>query len=150
MAFPTSYVNGKTIADILTGDLSADLNADTFKIALFTDSVSGADKNASESYNSGAWVVANEVTGTGYTAGGATIASPSISTPASGKWKFKSSSPTVSWTTATFTARGALIYDSTASNRVLAAINFGSDKQVVSGDFTITWDTTNDIFYVTF
>lgn len=149
MAFSASYVNGKTIADILTGDLTADLNADTIKVALFTDSVGAGDKNASEAYGSGVWA-SNEVSGTGYTAGGATITSPSISTPDSGKWTFQSSASTVVWSSATFVARGAIVYDSTASNRILAVINFGEDKQVVSGNFTLSWDATNKIFSVTY
>jgi hypothetical protein len=48
-----------------------------------------------------------------------------------------------SWTSATFTTRGALIYNSTNSNSAVAILDFGSDKQVVSGTFTITFPAAN-------
>lgn len=115
-------------------------SADTFKIALYTAS---ADINASTT----AYSTTNEVTGTGYTAGGNTL---TISTsPTSGN--NSSNIPTAyisfantSWTSASFTARAALIYNSTASgNPSVAVLDFGSDKTVSNDTFQIVFPTAD-------
>lgn len=102
--------------------------ADVYKIALFTDA---ATLNASTT----AYSATNEVTGTGYTAGGATLAGRAntlVGTVGILDWD------DVQWLAATFSgARGALIYNSSKSNAAIAVINFGSDRSVTSGTFTI-------------
>lgn len=149
MAFPNSYVNGAAIRAALAGT-AVDLTSDTIKVALFTDSVSGASKDAQETYGSGAWA-SGEVQSDGYTAGGKALTTPTLTAASGGKVIFKDNgAATIEWTGVTFNARGALVYDETASGLVLAAINFGSDQSVVSGTFTITWDATNGIFYYTY
>jgi len=111
-----------------------DFNAsggNTFKMALYTSSASlGAGTTA--------YTTANEVTGTGYTAGGNTLTNvdPSLS----GTVGFIDFSNT-SWTSATFTARGALIYNSTNSNKAVAVLDFGGDKDVSNGTFSISFPT---------
>ena len=111
----------------------------TFKIALFTNS---ATLNKSTTvYDS----TDNEVTGTGYTAGGNTLTSvtPALSTDTA-CCDFADSS----WTTATITARGALIYNSSASNKAVVALDFGGDKTSTAGTFTIQFpaaDASNAI-----
>lgn len=106
----------------------------TFKMALYTSSATlGATTTA--------YTTSNEITGTGYTAGGNTLA-VSTSPTSSGTTAFLSFTDT-SWTTATFTCRGALIYNSTNSNKAVAVFDFGSDKQVVGGTFTITFPTAD-------
>jgi len=112
-------------------------SANTFKIALYTAS---ADINASTTVYS----TTNEVTGTGYTAGGNTLV---ISTsPTSGN--NSSNIPTAyisftntSWTSAAFTARAALIYKSSQSNKSVAILDFGSDKTVSNDTFQIIFPT---------
>jgi hypothetical protein len=112
-------------------------SANTFKIALYTAS---ADINASTTVYS----TTNEVTGTGYTAGGNTLV---ISTsPTSGN--NSSNIPTAyisftntSWTSATFTARAALIYNSSQSNKSVAILDFGTDKTVSNDTFQIIFPT---------
>ena len=109
----------------------------TFKIALYT---AAADINASTTVYS----TTNEVTGTGYTAGGNTLV---ISTsPTSGN--NSSSIPTAyisftntSWTSASFTARAALIYNSSQSNKSVAILDFGTDKTVSNDTFQIIFPT---------
>ncbi len=150
MAFPTTYVNGRTIKDALDGTITLNLNTDSIKVALFTNSVTGADANASESYGSGAWATTNEVTSSGYTAGGLALSDPSLTTPTAGSFTLDDTASNLTWTGVTFTTRGALIYDVTASNRVLGAINFGENKVLVAGTFTLTWDSTNNILKWTF
>ena len=104
-----------------------DLDTDTIKIALFT---SAATLNAATT----AYSTTNEVVGTGYVAGGNTLAGATISS--SGTTAFVDFSDTT-WTSATITARGALIYNSSKANRAIAVLDFGSDKTSTAGDFTV-------------
>ena len=113
----------------------------TFKIALFTSSATlGASTTA--------YSTSNEITnssGTAYTAGGATLTSVTPTT--SGTTAFCDFAD-VSYTDASFTANGALIYNDTQSDKAVCAIAFGADKTVTSGTFTIqfpTADATNAI-----
>ena len=102
----------------------------TFKLALFTSSATlGASTTA---YSS-----SNEITntsGTAYTAGGKALTSV---TPTLDSSTAVCDFADVSWTSASFTARGCLIYNSTNSNKAVCAINFGADKTVTTGTFTI-------------
>lgn len=109
----------------------------TFKIALYTAA-------ASLDATTTVYTSTNEVTGTGYTAGGNTLV---ISTsPTSGN--NTASIPTAyvsfnnsSWTNATFTARAALIYNSSQSNKAVAILDFGSDKTVNNDTFQVIFPT---------
>lgn len=104
-----------------------DLDTDVIKIALYT---STASLDASTT----AYTTSNEVVGTGYTAGGNTLSGAAISS--SGTTAFVDFSDT-SWSTATITARGALIYNSSKSNKAIAVLDFGSDRSSSGGTFTI-------------
>lgn len=116
--------------------------ADTFYIALYTG-------NAALGPSTTAYTTDNEVTGTGYTAGGIPLVISQ--TPTSGvnnqqvPTAYISFDPAV-WAGATFIARGALIYNQTQGNKSVAVLNFGSDKTVVNQTFTITFPavTAND------
>lgn len=104
-----------------------DLDTDTIKIALYTSAATlGATTTA--------YTTSNEVAGTGYTAGGNTLASPVIS--ADGTTGIVDFADTV-WSTSTITARGALIYNASKSNKAIAVLDFGSDKSSSGGDFTV-------------
>ena len=116
-------------------------SGDTFKIALFTSSATlGAGTTA--------YSTSNEITnssGTAYTAGGATLTSV---TPTTSGTTALCDFSDVSYTSASFTANGALIYNSSQSDKAVCAIAFGSDKTVTRGTFTIqfpTADATNAI-----
>ena len=109
----------------------------TFKIALYTAA-------ASLDATTTVYTTSNEVTGTGYTAGGNTLVI-SVS-PTSGN--NTASVPTafisfsnLSWTSASFTARAALIYNATQGNKAVAVLDFGSDKTVSNDTFTIQFPT---------
>lgn len=104
---------------------------DTMKIALYTNS---ATLDASTTV----YTTSGEVVGTGYTAGGNTLTGNAISFSGTTAWLTFSDS---SWTTATITARGALIYDSTRSNAAIAVLDFGSDKTSTAGTFTVQMPT---------
>ena len=107
---------------------------DTFKIALYTSSATlGASTTA--------FTTSNEITnssGTAYTSGGATLTSV---TPTTDSTTAVCDFADVSFTSASFTANGALIYNSSESNAAGAVIAFGSDKTVSSGTFTIQFPT---------
>ena len=100
-----------------------------YKIALYT-------ANADLSYETTAYTTSNEVSGTGYTAGGETL-TPIV--PASSGQTAYVSFNNVTWTGASFTARGALIYNSTTGAAV-AVLDFGNDKTATS-TFTVTFPT---------
>lgn len=105
----------------------------TFKIALFTSSANlGAGTTA---YSTG-----NETTGTAYVAGGNSLTN--VTPTSSGTTAFTDFADTT-WSTSTITARGALIYNSTQSNKAVAVLDFGSDKSSSSGDFTIQFPTAD-------
>lgn len=113
-------------------DFSAD-TTQTFKIALFT---STATLDATTT----AYSVTNEVSGTGYTAGGAsiTISQAPTSTSTTAWLDFTD----VTWSASTITAAGALIYsDSAAGDPAVAVLDFGEDKTSTDGDFTIVFPT---------
>jgi hypothetical protein len=136
-------------AEVLLGvhDFRAS-GGDTFKIALYTSS---ATLNA----NTTAYSATNEVSGTGYSAGGATLTSLGVSTAntsttvGGGYVDFSD----VTWASSTITARGALIYNSTPSansnsgasltNPAVAVIDFGSDKTTSGTTFRITFPAGN-------
>jgi hypothetical protein len=102
-----------------------------YKIALYT-------ANANLSYATLTYSATDEVVGTGYTAGGNTLV---VIPPASSdQTAYVSFAPSV-WTGASFTCRGALIYNSTTSAAV-AVLDFGSDK-TTTDTFTITFPTAN-------
>ena len=111
-----------------------DLIDDTIKIALFN---ANADLSASTTVYS----TNQEVTGTGYTAGGNTLTGATVRS--SGTTAYVSFDNT-SWSSASFTSRGALIYNSSKANRSVAVLNFGSDKIVANGTLTIEFPS-NDV-----
>ena len=111
-----------------------DLIDDTIKIALFN---ANADLTASTTVYS----TNQEVTGTGYTAGGNTLTGATVRS--SGTTAYVSFDNTT-WSSASFTCRGALIYNSSKANRSVAVLNFGSDKIVANGTLTIEFPT-NDV-----
>lgn len=117
-----------------TGVVRASTAADTFKIALYT---SAATLDASTT----AYTTSGEVVGTGYSAGGNTL-TVSVVPTSSGTTAYLSFSNT-SWTTASITARGAMIYNSTQSNKCVAVLDFGSDKTSTAGTFTIVFPTAD-------
>ena len=113
--------------DLLTGDVHFD--TDTFKIALFT---SDATLDASTT----AYVDSNQVTSDNYTAGGVELTGATVSV--SDNIAFVDFAD-ATWSNVTFTARGALIYNTSNSNASIAVLDFGSDKTVTNGTFTVTF-----------
>ena len=114
-----------------------DWDSDTIKVALLTSAYS--PNQDTQVYFSD--VSGNEVTGTNYTAGGATLASKTI-TYDSGTNVIKLDAADVTWASSTITARYAVVYDDTPASQkpLVGYLDFGSDQSSVNGDFTITWD----------
>jgi hypothetical protein len=104
-----------------------------FKLALFT---SAATLGASTT----AYSTSNEVSGTGYTAGGNTLTNV---TPTTSGTTALTDFADSTWSTSTITARGGMIYNSTNSNRSVVILDFGSDKSSSAGDFTIIFPTAD-------
>lgn len=133
-----SGLYGVTFLNALKNDLALDLDdttADRFKIMLVTSAYTpdfGAHDFKAD--------VTNEVVGTGYTAGGESLTSVTL-TQASGVITFDAAD--VTWTSSTITARAAVIYDdSLASDPLICYIDFGSDQSSSSGDFQISFNAS--------
>ena len=106
----------------------------TFKLAIYTNSASFTAATT-------AYTTSNEVSGTGYSAGGGTLTR--IDPSSSGTTAFTSFSD-LTFSTATVTARGALIYNDTASgDPTVIVLDFGADKTSTAGDFTIQFPTAD-------
>lgn len=143
MAFPTSGLFVATMVDVFdTTQLAIDLDLETHKVALYTNSVTGADLVTDTAYGVGAWA-SNEIpNGSGYTTGGNALTGTTYVSSGAGVTTFDATD--TAWTTATFSAvRGCLIYaDALAGNNGIIAITFGADYSVTSGTFTIQWNAS--------
>jgi hypothetical protein len=146
MAFTTSNWSGAGVNAQIAGSFygtSQTYAADTIKAALYGNSgtPNKDDTLAHNAYNgtSGQWVTANEISGTGYTATGATLSSKTC-TEASGTVTFTAGNP--SWTSATLSGiYGDLVYDSTVTGAYAYCWNyFGGAQSVTSGTFTVQWN----------
>lgn len=122
-----------------------DLDTDAIKCALTTSTYT--PNQDTHAYFSS---VTNEVSGTGYTAGGVTLTSPTPSyTGATNTFAFDAAD--VSWTTASFTTRYAVVYDATgtaATSALIMYVDFGADQTVSAGTFTLQWNAAG-LFSVT-
>jgi hypothetical protein len=118
-------------------DADIDFAVDTIKVMLVTDAYT-PNIDTHEFRSS----VTNQITGSGYTAGGATLANKTVTmNTTTDKGVFDADD--VVWTTATITARGAVIYKDTgdsATDPVIAYIDFGENKVSTASDFRITWN----------
>ena len=117
---------------------------DTFKIALFRAQadIVGTFGAATTNYSD---MGADEVSGTGYTAGGITLTNitpTSGFTPASGSVAYTDFDDAV-FSAVTLTTSGALIYNSTSGNRSVAVLNFGGDKTKIASDLTVMFPTAD-------
>jgi|TARA_R110002153_G_scaffold41101_3_gene117374 hypothetical protein len=121
----TSGISISFRSQIMLGE--HDLDTNSIKLALYSSSASLSDGTT-------VYTTSNEVVGTGYSAGGVVLTGIDVTTD--------SSVAVVSITDAvvtasTITARGALIYNASQSNKAIAVFDFGADKSSTAGDFTI-------------
>lgn len=133
----TAYLYGSFPAKLANKEI--DWDTDTIKVALTTSTyVPNQDTHA---YFSD---ITNQVTGTGYTSGGATLTSKTV-TYTSGTNTQAFDAADVTWSASTITARYAIIYDSTGTSSTSALIgyvDFGADVISSGGDFTIQWNAS--------
>jgi len=128
--------------ELLTGTHNfTNSTGDAFKVALFkaNASIVGTYGAATTNY-SDMTGNSDENTGTGYTSGGNTLTN--VTPTSSGTTAFTDFADTT-WSSATITSRGALIYNSSASNAAVCVLDFGSDKTSTSGDFSIIFPTAD-------
>lgn len=134
-----SKMYGQFLAKALNKEV--DFDTDTIKVMLVSSSYT-PNQDTHDYLDD---VVANEVTGTGYTAGGATLASKTV-TYDSGTNVVILDAADTTWASSTITARYAVVYsDAGASNSLkvlIGYVDFGSDQSSTNGNFTITWDST--------
>ena len=133
-SFKVDILNG--VHNFGVGVIRASTAADVFKLALYTSS-------ATLSASTTAYTTSDEVSssGTNYPAGGLTltISQAPTSTGTTSWLDFDD----LSFPSATLTARGALIYNATQSNKAVAVLDFGSDKTSTAGNFTIQFPAAN-------
>lgn len=135
-----------SLEDLFEGGVTLDFDTDTFKCALLNDTVA-PDPDTHDRWDD---LSANEVSGTGYTAGGATLASVAVNyIAASNRVALVAADP--AWTGATISGiRYAIVYKDTgteSSSPLLAYIDLGA-QSVSGGTFTIDCDGTNGIVYI--
>lgn len=112
-----------------------DLEADTIKVSLYDNSHAFAAADTD-------YTTTNELTtGSGYTQGGVTLAGKAVTEAATTKWDGTDSE----WTSATFSAWHAVIWDDDAGDDLICSIDFGGEKAVVAGTFTIQWNASGII-----
>ena len=134
-----SKLYGQFISKAMNKEI--DWDSDTIKVALVTNAYS-PDQDGHAYWSS---VVGNEVSGTGYTAGGITLSNRSNTYNAATNTTILSADD-VTWANSTITARYAVVYNATpgtdATRPLIGFVDFGSDQSSSNGNFTITWDAT--------
>ena len=133
MAFTGNFLCTSFKKEVLEGLHDFNVGANTYKLALY-------DNNASFTAATTVYTATNEISGTGYSAGGGTLTN--IDPTTSGTTAFIDFAD-LTFSSATITARGALIYNSTNGNRTVCVLDFGSDKTSTAGDFTIVFPTAD-------
>lgn len=137
MAFSSSGLYVTNWIDVLDAtQLAIDTSLTTHKWALYTNTLT-PDFSANTAYSS-----TNEVSGTGYTAGGATIGSPTTTESPTGSLMYDMADQ--AWTSSTFSSvRGGILYaDALAGNNLIVAQTYGADFGVTSGTFTVQFAAT--------
>ena len=129
MAFSGNYMCTSFKTELMTGTHNFTASTgNTFKLALY-------DNNASFTAATTAYTTSNEISGSGYSAGGGTLTNV---TPTSSSTTAFTDFDDLTFSTATITARGALIYNDTAAgDPSVVVLDFGGDKTATSGTFTI-------------
>jgi len=135
MAFTGNFMCTSFKQELLTAthDFTTS-TGNTFKLALYTNS-------ASFDASTTAYTATNEVAGTGYSAGGGTLTNV---TPTTSGTTALTDFADLTFSSATITARGALIYNDTAAgDPSVVVLDFGADKTSTAGDFTVVFPTAD-------
>ena len=143
MAFSGNYMCTSFKTELMTATHNfTNSTGNTFKLALY-------DNSASFTAATTAYTTSNEISGSGYSAGGGTLTNV---TPTSSSTTAFTDFADLTFSTATITARGALIYNDTAAGDPnVVVLDFGGDKTSTAGDFKIvmpTADATNALIRI--
>jgi hypothetical protein len=133
----TAFLYGNVMGRAFNKEI--DLDSDTVKVALATSSYT-PNQDTHDYFND----ITNEVTGTGYTAGGQALASKTVNYT-SGTNTFTFDAADTVWGSSTITARYAIIYVDTgtpSTSPLIMYVDFGADVVSTSGNFTITWNAS--------
>jgi hypothetical protein len=134
-----SKLYGQFLAKALNKEV--DFDSDTIKVALLTSSYT-PNQDTHDYFDD---VIANEVTGTGYSQGGQTLGSKTVTYDSANNVIILDAADTT-WSSSTITARYAVVYDDSgatnASKALIGYVDFSSDQSSTNGNFTITWDAT--------
>lgn len=140
----TALVYGPFLTSL--GNKEVDLDTDTLKVMLCNSTYT--PNQDTHQYKSS---VTNEVSSAGYTAGGATLTSVTV-TYTAGTNTYMLDAADSSWTGVTFSARYAIVYDSTpatdATRPLICYIDFGADISPSAGPFSITWNASGIVTFV--
>jgi O-acetylhomoserine/O-acetylserine sulfhydrylase-like pyridoxal-dependent enzyme len=128
MATIIQGITNTFVAKSLAGDI--DFDTDTFKMALYSD-------DATLDSSTSAYTTTNEVVGTGYVAGGNTLTGATVTQDDDADVVYITFDSPTTWT-GTFSARGALIYNSSSSNYYVCVLDFGAVKTIVAQTLTVT------------
>jgi hypothetical protein len=139
-----------TMLQLATGK-SFELATDNFKVALYTNSATPDNTVTtaalSEYGGAGAVWASNEVTSTGYSAGGASV-TPVTCTQASNVVTFASSGSPL-WTGVTFSTAGGFVYDTSVTNVGLCYNYFGGVQSVTAATFAVSWNASGIVAFST-
>jgi len=149
MAFSGNFLSTQFKIDLMVGTHNfTNSSGNTFKLAMFTNSAeptqgsfggSGSTMNGSiTTYSNN-----NQVSGTNYNTGGGNLTNITPTNPGSGTTATASFQPLTFSTVTISGARGAIIYNSSQSNKAVAILDFGADKAASAGDFQIVFPTNN-------
>jgi hypothetical protein len=146
MAFSGNALCNSFKQELLEGVHNFTTSGNTFKFAMYTNSQAGSELGGTSStmdatvtaYSGSA---SNEVSSSGYNAGGGTLVNvaPSLKSTSTATTQFNP----FTFSGVTLTARGALIYNSTNSNKAVCVLDFGANKSASSGAFTINFPTND-------
>jgi hypothetical protein len=123
--------------NLMKKEVNLHTGGDTIKVALYNSTHAFASADT-------AYTTTYELTTAGssnYTVGGATLASQAVTVAATTKF----AGADTAWTSATFTAAHAVLYDVTNSSSLICSIDFGGEKTVAAGTFTISWNAAGII-----
>lgn len=155
MAWSASAIFRALVTDALENTAALDLNSDTFKVALYNNSIT-PDKDATaanSAYNAGQWANTNEVSESGqWAAGGVALGNPDITNPSSGVVMFDGDDTASGSAADLANVYGCLVYDDTLSTPVadqgVCYNYFGGANSVTNGTFTVVW-AANGLFRIT-
>ena len=153
MAFTISGFFTQTVADIFGNTTAMDWGTATWNIALYNDTATPdfTVTAALSAYNAGVWA-ANEVTGTGWAAGGPVLvtSAPTKESPAAGQVILDATDVSETGTTLV-SAEGCLIYMGSLTTPVVdqgfIVVDFGAPYSTTNGTFAVTWDANGVAYY---